>query len=61
MNGQVNWVDGWRVPCVMRLPRTIEPGRAINDICSLLDLIPTVAAANGSILMVWVYHGREAR
>ncbi len=42
-----NWEGGWRVPCVMRWPGVIEPGRLINDICSLQDFIPTFAAANG--------------
>src|SRR5271169_649148 len=39
-----NWEGGWRVPCVMRWPGVIEPGRVINDICSLQDFIPTFAA-----------------
>src|SRR5678815_1466799 len=34
-------------PCVMRWPGVIEPGRVINDICSLQDFIPTFAAAAG--------------
>src|SRR5690242_13985771 len=42
-----NWEGGWRVPCVMRWPGVLEPGRVINDICSLQDFIPTFAAANG--------------
>jgi arylsulfatase A-like enzyme len=42
-----NWEGGWRVPCVMRWPGVIEPGRVINDICSLQDFIPTFAAASG--------------
>ena len=42
-----NWEGGWRVPCVMRWPGVIEPGRVVNDICSLQDFIPTFAAANG--------------
>src|SRR6185312_1083373 len=37
----------WRIPCVMRWPGVIEPGRVINDICSLQDFIPTFAAAAG--------------
>jgi arylsulfatase len=44
-----NWEGGWRVPCVMRWPGVIEPGRVINDICSLQDFIPTFAAANGEL------------
>jgi arylsulfatase len=42
-----NWEGGWRVPCVVRWPGVIQPGRAINDICSLQDFIPTFAAAAG--------------
>ena len=42
-----NWEGGWRVPCVMRWPGVIEPGRIINEICSLQDFIPTFVAAAG--------------
>ena len=42
-----NWEGGWRVPCVIKWPGVIEPGRVINDICSLQDFIPTFAAAAG--------------
>ncbi len=42
-----NFEGGWRVPCLMRWPGVIEPGRVVNDICSLQDFIPTFAAANG--------------
>lgn len=42
-----NWEGGWRVPCVMRWPGVIEPGRVVNDIASLQDFIPTFAAAAG--------------
>jgi arylsulfatase len=42
-----NYEGGWRVPCVMRWPGVIEPGRVINDIASLQDFIPTFAAASG--------------
>ena len=47
-----NWEGGWRVPCVMRWPGVIEPGRVINDIASLQDFIPTFAAANGETDLV---------
>lgn len=47
-----NWEGGWRIPCVMRWPGVIEPGRVINDICSLQDFIPTFAAANGETDLV---------
>ena len=42
-----NWEGGWRVPFLMRWPGVVEPGRVINDICSLQDMIPTFAAAAG--------------
>jgi arylsulfatase A-like enzyme len=42
-----NWEGGWRIPCLMRWPGVIEPGRVVNDICSLQDFLPTFAAANG--------------
>jgi arylsulfatase A-like enzyme len=42
-----NWEGGWRIPFVMRWPGVIKPGRVINDICSLQDMIPTFAAAAG--------------
>jgi arylsulfatase len=42
-----NFEGGWRVPCLMRWPGVIEPGRVINEIGALLDFIPTFAAAAG--------------
>ena len=42
-----NWEGGWRVPFLMRWPSVIKPGRVINDICSLQDMIPTLVAAAG--------------
>jgi arylsulfatase A-like enzyme len=47
-----NWEGGWRIPCVMRWPGVIKPGRVVNDICSLQDFIPTFAAANGETDLV---------
>jgi len=42
-----NWEGGWRVPFVMRWPGVIKPGRVINDICSMEDILPMLAAAAG--------------
>jgi arylsulfatase len=42
-----NFEGGWRIPFLMRWPGVIQPGRVINDICSLQDMIPTFAAAAG--------------
>jgi arylsulfatase len=45
----------------MRWPGVIKPGRVINDICSLQDLIPTFAAAAGEPdLVAKVKKGYEA-
>src|SRR5262249_33793768 len=43
-----NWEGGFRVPCLIRWPGTIEPGQIINDICAHEDFIPTFAAAAGN-------------
>jgi arylsulfatase len=42
-----NWEGGWRIPFVMRWPGVVKPGRVINDVCSLQDMLPTFAAAAG--------------
>jgi arylsulfatase A-like enzyme len=47
-----NWEGGFRVPCLIRWPGVIEPGRIINDICAHEDFIPTFAAANGDTNLV---------
>jgi len=47
-----NWEGGWRIPCVIRWPGVIEPGRVVNDIASLQDFIPTFAAAAGETDLV---------
>jgi arylsulfatase len=36
---------GFRVPCLIRWPGVIKPGKIINDICAHEDFIPTFAAA----------------
>ncbi|MBC6981222.1 arylsulfatase [Caulobacter sp. 17J80-11] len=42
-----NWEGGFRVPCLIRWPGVIEPGRVVNDICAHEDFLPTFAAAAG--------------
>ena len=42
-----NWEGGFRVPMVMRWPGQIKPGKVSNEIMSLLDFVPTLAAAAG--------------
>ena len=47
-----NWEGGFRVPCVIRWPGVIEPGRVVNDICAHEDFLPTLAAAAGDTNVV---------
>ncbi|CAM3269287.1 arylsulfatase [Corallococcus sp. ZKHCc1 1396] len=41
------WEGGVRVPCVVRWPGVVEPGRVINDIFAHEDWMPTMVAAAG--------------
>lgn len=41
------WEGGVRVPCAVRWPGVIEPGRVINDIFAHEDWMPTLVAAAG--------------
>ena len=42
-----NWEGGFRVPCLVRWPGTIQPGTIINDIVAHEDWAPTLLAAAG--------------
>ena len=42
-----NWEGGYRVPCAMRWPGTIQPGTIYNDIVAHEDWMPTFVAAAG--------------
>ena len=44
-----NWEGGWRVPCFIRWPGTIEPGSVYNGIVSHIDMFPTLLAAAGNL------------
>lgn len=39
------WEGGVRVPCIMRWPEQIRPGRVCTDIAASIDILPTVAEA----------------
>lgn len=41
---------GIRVPCIMRWPGTIPPGKTCSEIATTLDILPTVAAMVGAKL-----------
>jgi arylsulfatase len=42
-----NWEGAFRVPCLIRWPRHIQPGQVSNEIVSGLDWLPTLLAAAG--------------
>jgi arylsulfatase len=41
------WEGGFRIPMMVRWPGVIKPGTQYNDIISLIDWFPTLAAAAG--------------
>jgi arylsulfatase len=42
------WEGGFRIPMMVRWPGVIKPGTVYNDIISLIDWFPTLAAAAGA-------------
>lgn len=44
------WEGGHRVPCLIRWPRTIPPGRATDQTVCLADVLATCAAIAGAAL-----------
>ncbi|MEM9016171.1 MAG: arylsulfatase [Verrucomicrobiota bacterium] len=42
-----NWEGGWRVPCALRWPGTVEPGSISNGVVHHMDWLPTFLAAAG--------------
>jgi arylsulfatase A-like enzyme len=42
------WEGGFRVPCIIRWPGRIEPGRVYNSITTSMDFLPTIAKLTGS-------------
>lgn len=53
-NGQLrgrkttSWEGGFRVPCIMHWPGTIEAGRVTDEIVTALDFLPTIANLSGA-------------
>ena len=45
------WEGGARVPCIMRWPVLIEPGRVIPNIASTMDIFPTIADIVGDEIL----------
>ena len=43
----LGWEGGFRAPLLVRWPGRIPPGRVLNGITSLEDIVPTVMAAAG--------------
>jgi arylsulfatase A-like enzyme len=44
------WEGGVRVPCVVRWPGHVRPGRVASEMAASMDILPTVAAAAGARL-----------
>jgi arylsulfatase A-like enzyme len=44
------WEGGVRVPCVMRWPGKIQPGRECREIAATIDILPTLAKFAGASL-----------
>jgi arylsulfatase len=42
------WEGGVRVPCIMKWPDRIDPGRTTNAMASTMDLLPTIARITGA-------------
>ncbi len=39
-----SWEGGVRVPCLMRMPGTLEAGRVVSETAATIDLLPTFAS-----------------
>ncbi len=48
-----------RVPCVMRWPGVIPAGRVQDEVCSSLDLLPTLARLAGALLPARTIDGHD--
>jgi len=44
------WEGGMRVPCIVRWPGRVAPGRVIDEVATSMDLYPTLAALCGAEL-----------
>ncbi len=44
------WEGGLRVPCILRWPGKIAPGRTLDQLVTTLDLLPTFAEVAGAAL-----------
>lgn len=48
--GYTTMEGGMRVPCVVRWPQKVPVGTSCDEICSLMDLLPTFAKLAGAVL-----------
>ena len=46
------WEGGQRVPAIIRWPGNITPGRVTDELCTAMDLYPTIAACCGANIPV---------
>jgi arylsulfatase A len=42
-----SWEGGFRSPCLVSWPGTLPGGRAVDDLCAAMDLLPTLAGICG--------------
>jgi len=42
------WEGGMRLPCILRWPGVIEPGRASSELVTSMDFLPTIAELAGA-------------
>lgn len=50
-----------RMPCVMRWPKSIPPGRVQDELCATMDLLPTCARLAGAPLPTKPIDGHDIR
>ena len=42
------WEGGMRVPCIIRAPGKVPPGKTCDLVCATIDLLPTIAQITGA-------------
>ncbi len=53
------WEGGVRVPCIMRWPSKIKPGRVEEEPAMTIDVFPTIAALTGAALPTHTIDGKD--
>lgn len=53
------WEGGMRVPCIVRWPGRIAPGRVSDEVATAMDLYPTLARLCGATMPAHTVDGRD--